>query len=310
MEIAPAERGPCKKDSKRFMSVETNGAIAGAHAEYNLSSSRETVIQPSSGWAALNVAEVWLYRNLLITLAMRDIKLRYRQTALGVIWVVLQPLIAAGIFAFVFGRVGKFPSDGIPYFLFSFAGLLGWNIFNNTLTKSSTSLIGNAQLVSKIYFPRLILPLSTVFSTLIDFAVSFVMMVALMCYYHVTPHAGILLLPVWLILILALATGFGLIAGALAVPYRDVQYVLPVLTQFIMYASPVAYAVSAVPQHLRMFYFLNPLSGLLEGMRWSLLGRGHVTWQSTVYASVFAIVLFVAGVFTFRRMERRLADVI
>ena len=270
-----------------------------------------TVIQPSSGWAALNLKEVWQFRDLLLSLAGRDIKLRYRQTALGAAWVVLQPLIAAGVFSLVFGRVAKLPSDGLPYFLFSYAGLLAWNAFSGTLTKASTCLVGNSQLVSKIYFPRLVLPLSTLCSTLIDFGVALAMMAVLLVVYHITPHLGLLLLPVWLLLILMLALGFGLMAAALTVSYRDVQYVLPVLMQFALYASPIAYALSAVPHSLRPFYFLNPLSGLLEAFRWSLLGTPHhLEWGPVGYSAALAAGVFVAGAFAFKKMERKFADVI
>ncbi len=267
-------------------------------------------IRPRKGWVALDLKEVWQYRDLLFTLAGRDVKLRYRQTVLGAAWVVLQPLLTAGIFSVVFGRVAKLPSDGLPYFLFSYAGLLAWNAFSGTLGKASTVLLGNANLVSKIYFPRLILPLSTVFSTLLDFGVALVMMAVLMVIFGVVPHIGILLLPVWLLLILMTAIGLGLFTSALAVSYRDVQYILPVLIQFGLYATPVAYAVSAVPQDLRPWYFLNPLSGLLEAFRWSLLGVGSLPIGYVLYSAAMAIGLFFIGLFAFRRMERRFADVI
>ena len=267
-------------------------------------------IQPTSGWQAINLRELWQFRDLLVTLAQRDVKLRYRQTALGALWVVLQPLMAAGIFSFVFGKVAKLPSDGLPYFLFSYAGLLGWNAFSATLGKSSGSLLGNAGLVSKVYFPRLVLPLSVVFSTLIDFAVALSLMAVLMVVYHVAPTAGLLLLPVWLALIILLAVGVGMYASALTVTYRDVQYVLPVLTQFLLYASPIAYAVSAVPPHLRFVYFLNPLSGLLEAFRWSLLGTGHLNIAQVGYSAGVTVLVFLGGAFSFKKMERKFADVI
>ncbi len=269
-----------------------------------------TVIEPRTGWAALNLREVWQYRDLLLTLAMRDVKLRYRQTALGAAWVILQPLIAAGIFSVVFGRVAKLPSDGLPYFLFAYAGLLGWNAFSTTLTKASTCLVGNAQLVSKIYFPRLVLPLSTVFSSLIDFGVALAMMVVLMVLYHIVPTLALLLLPVCLVLVLLLAVGFGLIGAALTVSYRDVQFVLPVLMQLVLYATPIAYSVSAIPHRLRLFFFINPLSGLLEAFRWSLLGTRHLTAGMFAYSAFFAVFAFVFGAFAFKRMERKFADVI
>lgn len=267
-------------------------------------------IRPSSGWAALNLREIWQYRDLLTTFAGRDLKLRYRQTALGALWVILQPLMAAGIFTFVFGRVAGLPSDGVPYFLFAYAGLMAWTAFSTTLTKVSGCVTGNAALISKVFFPRLILPFSTVYSTLIDFGVAFGMMVVLMALHGVTPHAGLLLLPFWLTLLLMLAVGLGLYTAALMVSYRDVQYVLPVLVQFLLYASPVGYALSAVPEELRAIYLLNPLSGLLEACRWSLLGRGEPVWAAVGYSALAACLALAGGMFAFKRMERRFADVI
>ena len=267
-------------------------------------------IRPRSGWQALDVKEIWEFRDLLTTLGLRDIKLRYRQTALGAVWVILQPLLAAGIFSVVFGRIAKLPSDGVPYFVFSYAGLLGWNAFNSTLSKVSGSMVGNAGLISKIYFPRLILPLSTVFSTLIDFGVALGMMAGLLIAYGITPGIGLLLLPVWLLLILMLAMGIGLFTSALMVSYRDVGFILPVLMQFLLYASPIAYALSAVPKNLRTVYFLNPLSGLLEAFRWSLLGRGQMEAGTLVYSAAVSLGVFLLGAFSFKKMERKFADVI
>ena len=267
-------------------------------------------IRPSSGWRALDLSQVWQYRDLLFTLAARDVKLRYKQTALGVIWVVLQPLIAAGIFTFVFGKVAKMPSHGVPYFPFAYAGLLGWSAFSGTLTKSSACLVGNAHLISKVFFPRLILPLSTVISSLLDFAVALVMMFALLVIYGVPFGFSMLLLPVWLLLILLFATGVGLLTAAMTVTYRDVQYVLPVAVNFLMYASPVAYPVSIVPENLRWIYDLNPLASLLECFRWSLLGTGAVPVLSITYSAVLGVLVFITGAFAFKRMERSFADVI
>lgn len=267
-------------------------------------------IRPSSGWQAINFRELWQYRDLLLTLASRDVKIRYKQTALGVAWVVLQPLISAGIFAFVFGRVAKLPSDGIPYFLFSYVGLQAWSVFNSTLTKVNSSLVGNSHLVSKVYFPRLILPLSTLPSTLLDFGIAMIMMAILMVMFHVGLSWAILTLPIWLLLITLLSMGIGLFSASLAVSYRDINYILPVATQFLMYASPVAYGVSAVPAALRRLYFYNPLSALLEGFRWSVLYRGILPPGAIIYAACFAITVFVFGLFAFRRMEDRFADVI
>ncbi|WP_170065495.1 ABC transporter permease [Abditibacterium utsteinense] len=272
------------------------------------------VIRASSGWAALDLKQIWLYRDLLMTLASRDVKLRYRQTALGVVWVILQPLVAAGIFSFVFGTVAGFPSEGVPYIVFAYAGQLAWNAFSSTVTKSSAVLVANSGLISKVYFPRLVLPLSTVPSTLLDFAVALGMMAVLMVIYGIAPGLGILLLPLWLGLILMLSVGIGLYTSALMVSYRDVQYILPVVTNMLLYASPVAYsasfAISKVPQNLRAYYFLNPLSGLLEAFRWSMIGRGELNWGYIAYSAVFAILIFIGGAFSFKKMERKFADVI
>jgi lipopolysaccharide transport system permease protein len=267
-------------------------------------------IRPSSGWQAINLRELWQFRDLLLAFAQRDVKLRYRQTALGVVWVILQPLLAAGIFSFVFGKVAKLPSDGLPYFVFSYAGLLGWNAFSATLTKVSGCLLQNSNLVSKVYFPRMVLPLSTVFSTLIDFGVAFAMMAVMMAIYHVALTPGILLLPVWLALLVMLALGCGLYAAALTVSYRDVQYMLPVLTQLLLYAAPVAYAISKVPEHLRAIYLLNPIAGLIMAFRWSLLGTGRLDAGATAYAVLVTIAVFAGGAFSFKKMERKFADVI
>jgi lipopolysaccharide transport system permease protein len=275
-------------------------------------------IRPPGRWSSLNLTEMWQYRDLFWTLAARDVKCRYRQTALGVIWVILQPLLGAAIFTIVFGRVARLDSDGLPYMVFTFAGLLGWNAFNSTLTKASASVLQNSQLVSKVFFPRLILPLSTILSTLIDFAVAAVVMGVMMAAYGVVPGwaAGvvpvwaILLLPVWLVLLTMLAVGLGLYTSALMVSYRDTQYAIPVLLQFLLYASPVAYSVSVVPGNLRWLYLLNPISGLLQAFRWSLLGKGEMEWGYVAYSAAAVVAVFAFGVLAFKRMERKFADII
>jgi len=267
-------------------------------------------LAPGHRSVARELAETWQARDLLFTFADRDLRLRYRQTALGAAWVVLQPLVAAGIFTFVFGTVAHLSSDGRPYLLFTFAALTGWNLFSGTLTRASACLVGNASLVSRVYFPRLILPLSVIPAALVDFAVSLGMFAALLVVYHVTPTAAIVTLPLWILLLAAGAFGAGLVAAALTVKYRDVQYVLPVLVQLLLYASPVAYAASRVPERWRALYGLNPLVGAIEGLRWAMLGTdvpdaGAVTWS--VLAAALAVA---AGVIVFRRMERSFADVI
>jgi len=268
------------------------------------------LLRPSRGWLSINVREIWAFRDLLLVLAGRDIKLRYRQTALGVIWVVLQPLVAAGIFSLVFGAIAKLPSGHVPYFLFAYVGMMAWNAFNTTLSKSSLCLIGNVQLISKIYFPRLVLPLSTAPSALVDFAVSFCLLLCLLPVYHIALSPAVLLLPVFLLLTLLLALGWGLIAAALTASYRDVQFVMPVLLQFVLYATPFAYAVSAVPHKLRLLFMINPLSNLVEGFRWSLIHSGHINAAWFAASAAQCIAIFVFGLFAFRRMERSFADVI
>ena len=269
-------------------------------------------IRPSRGWAALNLREMWQFRDLFLTLAERDVKVRYKQTALGMVWVVFQPLVSALIFAFVFGSVAQLEAPGgVPYLLFAFAGTLAYNsLFNPALTRVSNSLVGNQQLVSKVYFPRLILPLSTTVSTLLDFAVGAAVLGLLIAVRWHFPGANLLLAPVCLILLMALALGMGLFATALAVQYRDVVHVLPVFTQLLLYASPVAYAVATVPEKYRTLYYLNPLASVLEAFRWSVLGAGTLEWGWLAYSAACAIALLAGGAFAFKRMERRFADVI
>jgi lipopolysaccharide transport system permease protein len=273
------------------------------------------VIKPRKGWLPAHPAELWHFRELLWRFAARDVTLRYRQTALGVAWVVLQPLLAAGILSFVFGKVANLPAPaGIPYFVFSLAGMTAWNAFSNTVTRAGGVLVANAPLVQKVFFPRLLLPISTVMSTLLDVAVSLVLTAILMAITGVAPGIALLLLPVWLLLILLLGLGLGLGAGALMVRYRDVQYVLPVAVQFLLYASPVAYSLSAVTANVssttKLFFELNPLTGLLEGFRWSLIDTQAPSAGLAAYAIVSSIVVLLVGLAMFNRMERQFADVI
>jgi lipopolysaccharide transport system permease protein len=271
-------------------------------------------LRPPRGWTAMNLAEVWRFRDLLVTLAGRDLKVRYKQTALGVIWVVLQPLLAAGVFSMVFGKIGNMPSDGIPYFLFSYAGMLGWNLFSNVLSRSSACLVGNANLISKVYFPRLVLPLSTVGSALVDYAVSIGMLAVLMVIYHVQPSWGLLMLPAWTAVLLLLSLGIGLFAAALTVSYRDVQYVLPVALNIFLFASPVAYsakyAASRLPPQFQTAYFLNPLAPLMESYRCSILGTSPAPGWALWISIGISIAAFWIGAVAFKQMERKFADVI
>lgn len=272
--------------------------------------STEVLIRPRGRWAVVHVGELWAFRDLLASFAVRDLRLRYRQTALGAAWVVVQPLVGAAIFTFVFGKVAGLPSEGVPYLVLAYTGLVAWTLFSGILTKSSASLVGNASLVSKVYFPRLLLPLSVVASGLVDLAVALAVLAVMLAVYGIVPGTGLLLLPVWLLLVVLLSLGIGLIACSLMVRYRDVQYVLPVMTQFLLFGSPVAYALAAVPQHLQVFVAANPLTGLLEGFRWSLLNTGELPLVAVVWSAVFACVAFVLGSLAFASLEREFADVI
>lgn len=267
-------------------------------------------IRRTSGWKALDLHQIWQFRDLIATFGARDVRLRYRQTALGVVWVILQPLLGAGIFSFVFGKVANLSTDGLPAFIFSYAGLVGWNAFQNTLSKTSSSLVANRQLVSKIFFPRLVLPISTLISTLVDFTVALVMMAILLVIYHIAPGSGLLLFPLWTLLLLLFSLGLGLFAAGLMVSYRDVSHVLPIIIQFLLYASPVAYSVSAVPVRLQWIYRINPLCGILEGIRASLLGLHTYQWGWMAYSAVASILVAILGAYTFKTMERKFADVI
>jgi lipopolysaccharide transport system permease protein len=255
--------------------------------------------------------ELWEFRGLLFRFAARDITLRYRQTALGAIWVILQPLLGAGILSFVFGNVANLEAPaGIPYFVFTMMGTVAWTAFSQVTTRSSGSLIANASLVQKVYFPRLVLPISTVLSTMVDVGVSLVLVLVLLAVNGVAPTAALLTFPLWLALFVVLGLGIGLAAGALMVRFRDVQYVLPVGVQMLLFLSPVAYTLAQVPASARTLYELNPLAGLLEGFRWSLLGSSPPSVGLAVYSIVVSLVLFVVGVLVFHRMERGFADVI
>ncbi|MEP6731598.1 MAG: ABC transporter permease [bacterium] len=259
----------------------------------------------------LDWAELWRYRDLWLTLALRDIKLRYRQTLLGVAWVVLLPLMASGVFTLVFGLVAKLPSEGSPYFLFVFAGYLGWSSFQNTLQRCGVSLIGNSTLVTKVYFPRILLPASSVLASLLDFAVGAVLLLGtLLVRGEFPPLSSLLLVPLLVLALQVLSLGIGLFTSALTVRYRDVQYVLPFMIQLLLYASPVAYGVSVVPAHLRPFYLLNPVAPLLDALRVALLGRGQIHWAAVGGATAASLLILLAGTLFFLRQDRQYADVI
>jgi lipopolysaccharide transport system permease protein len=269
-----------------------------------------TRIEPSKAWVSLGLRDLWQYRELLFFLAWRDIKVRYKQTALGAAWAVIQPLFTMLVFTLFFGRLAKVPSDGIPYPLFSYTALLPWQLFAYALTESSNSVVANERLITKIYFPRLVVPLASILAGLVDFVIAFTLVVGMMVWYGVRPTWAVLTLPFFVILAMATALGVGLWLSALNVIYRDVRYTLNFIVQFWLIASPVAYSSTLVPARWRPFYGLNPMAGVIEGFRWALLGKaqapGAMLWVSVV---VVALVL-VGGLYYYRRMEKTFADVV
>ncbi len=268
------------------------------------------VIRAHSGWAPLDLAEVWRHRELLLFMAWRDVQLRYRQTALGVGWAVLQPLLTAIVFAVFFGRLGGIPSDGLPYPIFALAGLIPWQLFAFALLQSSTSLVDNQNMLRKVYFPRVIVPIASVGAGVLDFLVSFLLLAAAMAWYGFSPTWRMLALGPLVLLTLVTALGVGLWLATLNVRYRDIRYTVPFLGQLWLLATPVAYPASIVPERWRPVMGLNPMAGVVEGFRWALLGAGQVSGGLLAVSSVVASLLLVSGLLYFRRMERGFADVI
>jgi lipopolysaccharide transport system permease protein len=267
------------------------------------------VIRPPRKWLPVDLRELWAYRELVTSFTLRDIKLRYKQTGLGIAWAVLQPLLTMVIFTVFFGGLAKIPSDGVPYPLFVLAALLPWTLFAEGLTRSTTSMVTNSNIMTKVYFPRLIMPLSSIISPLVDFGVSFIILIAMMVYYGFVPTINIVFLPLFLLLALATSLGVGLWLSALNVKYRDFQYTVPFIIQIGMFASPVVYASSLIPESLRVWYGLNPMAGVIEGFRWALLGTGAPSAMVLVSVGM-VIVLLISGMFYFRRMEQYYADIV
>jgi len=266
-------------------------------------------IEPKRGWVSVDLKDLWEYRELLFFLAWRDVKVRYKQTALGAAWAVIQPLFTMLLFTLFFGRLAKVPSDGIPYPLFSYTALLPWQLFAYALTESSNSVIANERLITKVYFPRLIVPLASILAGLVDFAIAFVLVLGMMVWYHAVPTWAILTLPFFVLFTIVTALAVGLWLSALNVQYRDVRYTLTFIVQFWLIASPVAYSATLVPAKWRAFYGLNPMAGVIEGFRWALLGSGD-PGPTIAISAAMAVVLLVSGAFYFRRMEQAFADII
>lgn len=267
-------------------------------------------IRATKGWAAINLRELWSYRDLLWILVERDIKLLYKQTALGIAWVALQPLIAAIILTVVFGHVVRLPSDGAPYLLFVFCGLTAWNYFSQAAQRSSNSLVRNAQLVSKVYFPRMLIPLSHTIASLVDFVVMLVVLLIFMAVYRVPPTARLAAIPGFLVLTATTATGVALWFSALSVKYRDCNYALPFFLQIWMYASAVVYPISMVSPKWQPFFALNPVVGCVEGFRWAVLGRSALSPAILGSSIAISAIVLISGAYFFRRVERTFADII
>lgn len=266
------------------------------------------VIRPSRGWVALNLRELWQYRELLYILIWRDIKVRYKQTAIGAAWAVIQPFFAMVVFSLFFGRLAKIPSEGLPYPIFAYSALLPWQFFAKALTEASTSLVVNERVITKVYFPRLLVPTAVVLAGLLDFGIAFLILLGMMVFYGITPSWAVLTIPFFLLLAMMTASGVSFWLSALDVEYRDVRYTLPFLTQLWLFATPVVYPSTMVPQAWRALYGLNPMVGVIEGFRWALLGSTSPDPMMLLVSSAAVALVFMSGLIYFRRMERTLAD--
>jgi lipopolysaccharide transport system permease protein len=267
------------------------------------------VIGPSRGWVSLDLRVLWRYRELIYFLTWRDIKVRYKQTIFGAAWAVLQPFFTMIVFSVFFGGLAKVPSDGIPYPIFAYCALLPWSYFAGALERASNSLVGSSHLITKVYFPRLAIPISAVVAGLVDFGIAFVVLLGMMVYYGFAPTAAALTLPLFLLLAIAAALAVGLWLSALNVQYRDVRYTVPFLTQFWLFATPIAYPSSLIPEQWRAWYGLNPMAGVVEGFRWALLGK-EPPGPLLAVSTVVVVLLLVGGLYYFRRMERTFADLV
>lgn len=290
-----------KPKNKRMNASNTPGEDAFTH---------HTHINSSAGWWQLNVGEWWAYRDLFMILMLRDVRVRYKQTVLGVLWVILQPLTAAGVFSIIFGQFADLPSQGRPYALYVFAAMLPWNIVAGALQRGGVSLLGDARLISKVYFPRVIIPIASASAVLVDFVVAFAVGTLLTASYRIYPSWQWLCIPLMVGLAMTLTLGIALLVSALNVYYRDFMYALPFVIQVWMYASPIAYSADIVPAKFQTLYALNPMVGIINGFRWALLDSGDFPWRSIVSSAITSLVLFVVGLLVFQRIEDTFADVI
>ena len=290
-------------------SVEQHTSPAGAGG-YSDTDPPAMIIRPSLGWVSLKLPELWQYRELLYFLVWRDIKVRYKQTVLGAAWAIIQPFFTMLVFTLFFGKLANIQSDGVPYALFSYAALVPWTFFANGLSQSADSLVGSANLIKKVYFPRLVVPLAAVLSGVVDFALAFVVLIGMMLYYGIAPTLNVIWLPPLLLLALITALGVGLWLSALNVEFRDVRYVVPFLVQLWLFATPIAYPSSLLPEPWRTIYGLNPMAGVVEGFRWALLGTNTAPGAMVLVSALAAAAILVSGAYYFRRMEKTFADVV
>jgi lipopolysaccharide transport system permease protein len=271
--------------------------------------SRMVIVRPTKGFATINFGDLWAYRELVYFMIWRNVKVRYKQTVLGFAWAILRPFLSMVVFSIFFGSLAQMPSDNIPYPIFSYSGLLPWELFSVALMQASTSLVGSGNMITKVYFPRLVLPISSVLSGLVDFVIAFLVLIVMMLVYHITPTPAIWTLPLFLLLALITAIGVSLWLSALNVMYRDINYVLPFINQLWMYITPIVYSSSIVPDTWQLVYALNPMAGVVQGFRWALLGTaspGPMLWISVCVS----IAMLISGLFFFRRMEHTFADMV
>ncbi len=269
-----------------------------------------TFIRPKKGWASLQLGELWQYRELFFFFVWRDIKVRYKQTVLGALWAIIQPFFTMVIFSLFFGRLAQVPSDGVPYPIFSYAALVPWTFFANSLTQASNSLVVNANMIKKIYFPRLTIPISTVLAGLVDFALAFVVLLLMMAYYDIVPTSNVVWLPLLLALAVVTSLGVSLWLAAMNVRFRDVRYAVPFLVQAWLFITPIAYPSSLVPEPWRTLYALNPMVGVVEGFRWALLDTETAPGPLVFISAIVALLILISGLFYFRRLEMTFADIV
>jgi len=272
--------------------------------------SKTILIKPSIGWAALNLKDLWIYRELVYFMTWRDLKVRYKQTLLGASWAVLQPFLTMVVFSIFFGGLARVPSDNVPYPIFSYTSLLPWTLFSKALLDASKSLVSNAHVITKIYFPRIILPLATIMAGIVDFFIAFVVLLGMMVFYKIVPTANIWTLPFFLILALITSLGVGLWLSALNVLYRDINYATHFITQFWMFVTPIAYSSTMIPDKWKLVYSLNPMAGVVNGFRWALLGIGEGPGADLMVSVGVAIILLISGLIYFKRTERLFADMV